>query len=201
MEAHLRIDEGVKRGPRKPRNPIDPQTKRFLSINGQSQSIALQKRSQILERLAAGELLRDIAADLNVNPGAISAYLAKDQDYIAARESGLEQQLEIGQGQIAQAEDPLNLARGREAFRATAWRCEREFPHRWAQRQLVDVKVTVDVEPELLTAGAKLIESFIEGEVVVSSEQQGALHNANSHHLDTSEPQSPVLDAGEPDAT
>lgn len=144
MEANLRIDKGIRRGPRTPRNARDPVTKRFLPING-TQAAAIEQRDQIIGRLASGELLRDIAASLDVHPAAISQYLAGDEQYKAARESGIEQQLERWQEQIEKAEDPLNLARGREGFRAAAWRAEREFPRRWGIKQ----EITHSVSPVL----------------------------------------------------
>lgn len=167
---HVRIDEGIKRGKRvKPRNDRHPVTKRFLPIAG-TQAQALEHREQIIARLASGELLRDVAASLDVSPAAISQVLSKDPQYLAARESGIEQQLEQWQACIEHAQDPLNLARGREAFRAAAWRGEREFPHRWGAKQEVTVDVRVRVDDSVLEEGKSLISQYIEGQSMLIPE-------------------------------
>jgi hypothetical protein len=115
-----------------------------------------------MSRLASGELLRDIASSLDVSPAAISQVLSKDPQYLAARESGIEQQLEQWQACIEHAQDPLNLARGREAFRAAAWRGEREFPHRWGAKQEVTVDVRVTIDSTVLEQANTLIGQYKE---------------------------------------
>jgi hypothetical protein len=143
MEALVRIDKGVKRGPRRKDAPPRPNKRTWLQAG--SKSVAVEQRDQIIAHVAAGRFLRDIAADLGVTPAAISQYLASDPEYKAAREAGIEQQLERWQASMETAADALNLARAREAFRATAWRAEREMAHRWGQKQ----EITHNVAPVL----------------------------------------------------
>lgn len=100
-----------------------------------SNAVAVIHKKTIQERIAAGEYMKDIAADLGVSPAAISQVLSKDPEYLAARESGIESRLEKYQKDIDTAADQLNLARAREGFRAQAWRAERECPQRWGVKQ------------------------------------------------------------------
>lgn len=130
---HVRIDEGVKRGPRRKGAPARP-NKRSYTLEG-SKSVPAENRELIIAKVASGTLMRDVAAELGVSAAVISQYLASDPEYQKAKESGIEQQLEYWQSMIETADSPLNLARAREAFRAASWRGEREHPRRWGQKQ------------------------------------------------------------------
>jgi predicted transcriptional regulator len=154
MEALVRIDKGVKRGPRR-KDAAPRPNKRTWLIEG-SNSVAAQHKPLIISQVAAGRLMRDVAADLGVTPAAISQYLASDPEYQAAREAGIEQQLERWQHEMEQADDPLKLARAREAFRAASWRGEREHPRRWGQKQEVSV-VNINVDERLADRAGDLL--------------------------------------------
>jgi len=51
-------------------------------------AVAIVNKSTIIERVARGDMLRDIASDLGVSPAAISQYLSTDPEYRAARMTG-----------------------------------------------------------------------------------------------------------------
>ena len=63
---------------------------------------------------------------------------------------------------LESANDPLNLARARETWKAATWFAEREFPERWGQSN----KLTVTNEPlskvdqELLGSAQELLKLF-----------------------------------------
>jgi uncharacterized membrane protein YccC len=133
-------------------------------------ALAIAKRGEIINKLASGKFLRDIAAKYKVTPAAISQYLSKDPEYVAAREEGIGQQLDKWQKEIETAGDALKLARAREAFRATAWRAEREFPGRWAQRNHVTVEHVGDLAERLRRARERVIDADS-----VATEQHAAL--------------------------
>lgn len=98
-------------------------------------AIAIQRREQIIQGLQAGRYLKDIAAELGVSHAAISQYLATDPDYVKAREIGAGEKIEARERELEVAPDALTLARARELLSHARWRAEREFPHRWGQRQ------------------------------------------------------------------
>lgn len=164
MTAHVRIDEGVKRGPRRKDAPVRPNI-RTWSVEG-SKSVPAEHRPQIIARIASGELMRDVAQSLGVTPAVISQYLASDPEYQQAKEQGIEQQLERWQNEIEKADSPLNLARAREAFRAASWRGEREHPRRWGQKQ----EITHSVQPVLHIHAASApqiaVQHAVDGEIV-----------------------------------
>lgn len=95
-------------------------------------SVAIANKSTILESLARGDLLQDVANSLSVTQAAISQQLSTDPEYIEARQIGIEARLERDYGDIRAADDALKVARGREAFRATSWLAERMFPAKYA---------------------------------------------------------------------
>lgn len=93
----------------------------------------------ILSRLAQGELASHIAVELGVHKSAIYHRFEDRKDYKQAREYGMQVRVEESETEIATAQDVFTLSRARERFRAVSWRAEREFPHRWGQKQQVTV--------------------------------------------------------------
>lgn len=107
------------------------------SKNGQA--VATVNRDQILDRLAAGELVCDISPSLDITRQAISQVLAGDKDYVQARKVGAALRVERHYGELVEANDQISLARARECFRAASWFAEREFPEVWGNRTQVTV--------------------------------------------------------------
>jgi hypothetical protein len=118
--------------------------------------VALTSRDEIIERVAQGEMLADIAHSLGIAPPNISKHLSQDPEYRQAREMGAERRLDaavkavqevadigIDNGKIVGLSQPVsNLARVRlDQLKAVQWFAEREFPHRWGIKQQVDVVV------------------------------------------------------------
>lgn len=112
-------------------------------------AIAIQRREEIIQQVAQGRLLKQVAADLGITHAAISQQLAQDPEYRAAREIGAEARLENEYENIQAASDSLTLARARETFRAASWFAEREFPARWgAKQEAPQVAVQVNITHE-----------------------------------------------------
>ena len=137
-------------------------------------AVAIQRRDEIIEQVANGEMLQVIAQRLGIAAPNISKHLADDPEYRKAREIGAELRLhlaytrmdECAEGELVESEtgekvlveSKGNLARAREAaFRAAAWFAEREFPHRWGQKQTVTVNQGITLDGALdQIAGAVL---------------------------------------------
>lgn len=165
---HVRIDEGVKRGPRKNKTkrakttkaeitantpatrPRDEETKRFLSILPADLDDA-----EIFRRLAAGERISQIAKEYGVTPEAFYMRYQGNQAYLQARENGTDSRLDKGEDEIDLSTDPFSLTRGRELFNAAFRRAQVEFPHRWGQKQ----EVTLRVPEVALRFGSRVIHS------------------------------------------
>ncbi len=136
--------------------------------------IALDNRDAIIQQVAEGKMLTQIAGELGIKAPNISKYLAQDPEYQQAREIGAELRLSKQYANIEEIanktideytslskEDAAalsNLARAREAaFKAATWFAEREFPDRWAQKK--ELKVTHnDLGDRLRRAKERVIE-------------------------------------------
>lgn len=104
-------------------------------------AVAILHREHIIERVAKGERLRDIAESLGITHGAISQQLAKDAEYQAAMEAGLEAKMDQREEELERAEDGLTVARARELLSHARWRAERRLPHLYGQqRQAVAIQ-------------------------------------------------------------
>lgn len=102
--------------------------------------IAVQQKDLVLERLANGVLVKDIATELGVARETISRALSKDPDYQAAIAEALEARLEQRENELENARDGITLARSRELLAHARWRAERLNPQRWGQmKQAVQV--------------------------------------------------------------
>jgi hypothetical protein len=93
-------------------------------------------REQIIEQVAAGVRLTDIAKSLGLKShSAICNILDKDPDFQAARQVGLESRMDQREGELEIAEDNVTVARARELLSHARWRAERECPSRWGVKQ------------------------------------------------------------------
>lgn len=144
-------------------------------------AIARTNREEIIDRVANGQYLTEIAKDYGCTNQALSAIIKDDPEYIAAKESGMESRLDkanqlldeitldatLGKatnevGERLEAEEQstlirnsLDLARIREiGLKRIEWRAEREFSHRWGNKQTVTIDV--DLSGALADARARV---------------------------------------------
>jgi hypothetical protein len=102
----------------------------------------------IMQRVAEGELLRDIAKDYGVSRAAVSMHIARHGNAEAwkiVREQSIAARLEGAIAETDQADDVVTLARARDKARLWMWRAERELPHLYGVRQ----QITHDIGPDL----------------------------------------------------
>lgn len=115
----------------------------------------------IMQRVANGDLLRDIAKDYGVSRVAVSMHIARHgnkEHWQVVREQSIAARLEAAIEETDQADDVVTLARARDKAKLWMWRAEREHPHRWGQR----TQTTIDVGPQLgdlLRAARKRVSS------------------------------------------
>lgn len=100
-----------------------------------STAVAILHKEQIIQRVAKGDRLLDISADLGVTPAAISQQLAKDPEYEAAMAAGLEAKMDQREMELECADDGLKVARARELLSHARWRAERRLPHLYGQQR------------------------------------------------------------------
>ena len=93
---------------------------------------AVKHREAILERLAAGELVRDIAASLGCSRQVITLQLAQDPEYIQAGKEAIEARMEKYESDLVSAPDGLSLARADKLLAHTRYVAQVRSPERWA---------------------------------------------------------------------
>jgi hypothetical protein len=98
----------------------------------------------ILDRVAKGELLREIAEDYGCTRSAVSMFIGREvpkEQWTQVREESIAARIESSTQQIEQAADQLSLARAREAARLWMWRAEREFGHIYQSKPSTAVQI------------------------------------------------------------
>jgi len=134
-------------------------------------AVAILHRETILQRIAAGERLSDIAPTLGVSsPNAISKVLKNDPEYRNAIEAGFHRRLDVAEDAIKESTDNVDVARARARFQSVAWRAEREFPETWGQHQTLIVDHRITIDEAISRDAAELLPRVIEGTIVDKSE-------------------------------
>lgn len=105
----------------------------------------------ILDRIAGGDYVPDIAKELGITKQALSQRLRRHdvEAYAAAREVGMELRLDAGLARLEkEADSPepnVDLARVMDmTLRRLEWRASVEHPHRWGQRPTTAINVGGD---------------------------------------------------------
>ena len=163
MEAHVRIDEGVKRGPR--------HKQRYWSRTPKGQAVVRKlptdptERAQLLahaaQRYAEGETLQAIASDLQCSDTAVRSFLLDEvgPEYLTIQTQGLLAKVSNADSDIdaaVVARDALMLAGAREKARFARMDLERRRPHLYGPKQEITQTITpvlhihVDADPQQL---------------------------------------------------
>ena len=167
-EAHVRIDEGLKRGPRKkakqPKTALEgPQRVLSVALRPLHQ-IAPEERQRIansvLDAYINGEQVKNIAPQYGVSDVTIYALLLREhqeswKDIQTARALA---RLERSQDEIRNSQDALSLARAREEVRSAQWELERLLNRLYAVKQevTVDINHHISVDQALSLEAGKL---------------------------------------------
>ncbi len=102
-------------------------------------AIAIQNKSKILKRVAAGDKISDIGKTYGVSQQAISKQLLSDPEWIDARMSGALARIEYWEKEIEAINEgtpQVVLGRAREMLAHARWRAEREFPSQWGSQKI-----------------------------------------------------------------
>lgn len=142
-----------------------------LYVPSDTGKLAGVRPETILQRIADGDLLRQVAKDYGCTRSAVSHYIRAHvpadiwQD---VRQLSIAARLDRSADELESAADPLTLARARESLRLWMWRAEREFPAQWGQRQ----QLTVEHKPAEVDRD-KLIRTIqaLESSLTVSEQQ------------------------------
>lgn len=119
----------------------------------------------VVDRIAAGEFQSHIARELGVSPQALHQRVSPHPGYREALKLRNMAKLDKAQGNIEDSAETLDLARAREAWKAAAWRAERECPDEWGAKAQLDVGVSVQVviadrfSPDPVSQDAQVIDA------------------------------------------
>ena len=141
-EAHVRIDEGIKRGKRQrvDRHPRAALTGQYVSPFSPTQKAAIIE--DWLISIQAGQSTTQVAERYGITARAIQYWLLSDERAEQARAhliaGELARTLDDLRAPTETVEDsPLRLARAREEFRAWAWIAERREARLYGPKQEV----------------------------------------------------------------
>jgi hypothetical protein len=88
-------------------------------------SIPITNKQAIINRLATGERLKDIAHDYGITSQAISLELADDPDYKQAMLLSVDAKLDKREEELELCSDQLTFSRARELLSHARWQAER----------------------------------------------------------------------------
>ena len=155
-ESHIRIDEGIPRGPR---TQPEATTKAVVEPKPFDKGrLAKTDPQNVLERYMGGETTTQIAASLGVTRQGLGWWLRqhaqsewKEAQIILAIE-----RKEKAEDDLDAATDALSLARAREQLRGAQWELERVFHRIYAQKQEVTGKDGGPLQVQIVRFGQTL---------------------------------------------
>ena len=117
-----------------------------------SQAVAVIHREEILERIRAGEILREIAPDFGVTKQALHKVLIDDPEYQVAKRIQAASMIEQAKVETWAAREQVDIARAREVSRFAFRYAESVDPGSWAPRSHVTVETVGDLGDRLRRA-------------------------------------------------
>lgn len=125
----------------------------------------------LLDKIAEGAKLKDLVPLAGMSAQTLSVRLREHPGYQAARAVCLEERLDATQGAIETAEQGLDLARAREAWKAASWRAEREGRAIWGSDPALVINANGPMQIQIVSFAANVGQSencpqAIEGEVL-----------------------------------
>ena len=119
-------------------------------------ALATVNMDTVIERIANGAITQRLAAELGVHHSSLYRQLAQHPEYMAARECGMEARLDSAEVAVMEA-DECTLPRAREHWRVVTWRAEREHPHRWGQKNSLQIEIVGDLDNRLRRASERTL--------------------------------------------
>jgi len=132
-------------------------------------AIAVIHKDAILDRVAAGDKITDIAKSYGVTQQAISKQLLSDPEWREARMSGALARIEYWEKEIEAinaGSSQVELGRAKELLAHHRWKAEREFPTQWGGAKVnINVVGKIEMSEALNSEASELLEHIMkEGE-------------------------------------
>ena len=175
MAEHIRIDEGIKRKPKK-HPPKAARTGMFMPTVTPEQKQIILKATY--EGLARGLNTNELGEHFGIPGRTIRYWLINDDNAHEARKALVDQELVRCGEEIRDAQEPLPLARAREEFRYWSWIAERRDAQRYGQKQELTI-TRVDLGDRLRRARERVIvdNSTETGDKLGESKHTGVMSN------------------------
>ena len=122
--------------------------------------IAIQRKDEIIQRIANGEMVKDIAADLGVHRNTINKHLGDDPDYQAAQIDYHANRLDTAEEMILNSEDAASHTRARNYWTAVSWRAEREQRRIWGNEPSIVINTGVSIDQALGSSALALLDKL-----------------------------------------
>jgi hypothetical protein len=160
-EAHLRIDEGIKRGPKNQRTSVK---RRRDPDSGIVQAIPPDlDPKEILEQYLTENTTSQIAKNYGIRRKSLVAWLRKvaPEEWKAVQIVRAHDRKEKGNEEIEDANDALSLARAREMVRSAQWELT-SLDEDYQPKQAISIKTEPlsQVDAELLGSAQELLKLF-----------------------------------------
>ena len=163
-EAHVRIDEGIKRGPKVQRRP-GPGKLRRNPETGKVQAIPDNlDHKEVLARYLSEDTTSQIAQSYGVTRKSLVAWLRQvaPKEWKQVQLIRAHDRKELGNEEIESAEDALSLARAREIVRSAQWELA-ALDDDYRPKLAVESKQVMDpATQELASAALDLLRHFRE---------------------------------------
>jgi predicted DNA-binding protein YlxM (UPF0122 family) len=176
-EAHVRIDEGIKRGKRI--RPIASPRRKAI-VPACNSKLANLDATAVIRRYLEDQTTAEIAKEIGVHRSGLHQWLLRncEEHWREAQIARALSALEEHKDNLRVANDALSLARAREGLRAAQWELERLFGRLYGAKQEVTITDKTDLGERLRRAR----ERVIDGESsVVDAEQHAAPQQIESN--------------------
>ena len=166
---HVRIDEGVKRGPKKRTTPRLPALKTIPGHYHPAKLAGLDVQA-VIGRYLNGETSNQIAESLGCTRQGLAFHLRKhsEEDWREAQIVQAVERKDLAEDAIRDADDALSLGRAREQLRSAQWDLERLFSRIYGPKQELTID---DKRSDLGDRLRRSRERVIEGEVIAAPAQ------------------------------
>jgi hypothetical protein len=156
---HVRIDEGLKRGPRTKSEQTAANRSRVTTVAVAGLQADLVP-SEVIERYLADENTADIAASYGISHSRLNQWLLEhaEEAWRRAQVARAVSALETATVILDEANDPMTLARAREQLRGAQWRLERLCTRLFGQHTHITVEQVGDLGERLRRARERVIE-------------------------------------------
>lgn len=160
---HVRIDEGVKRGPKKRTTPRLQPLKTIPGTYHPGKLAGLDVQA-VIGRYLNGETSNQIAESLGCTRQGLAYHLRKhsEEDWREAQIVQAVERKDLAEDAIRDADDALSLGRAREQLRSAQWDLERLFSRIYGPKQELTITDKTDLGDRLRRSRERVIEGTSE---------------------------------------